>query len=283
MVTRNELRPMGRGIFFYPKGEYMKRKLASLFLIVLVVFSITPLRVNANQERKEFRVGMEVAYAPFNWSQKDDSNGAVKVEGSNEYANGYDVQIAKRIADELGLELVIVKTEWDGLLPAVQSGKIDAIIAGMSPTKEREEVLDFTHNYYESQLVLVTRKDSKYANAKNLEDFSGANIVAQLNTFHDTVIDQIPGVNHKEAMADFSAMRVAIESGKMDAYVAERPEGLSAELANDVFKMVELEKGFTVDPNDTSIAIGLNKGSKLLQPINNILNTSFAKDRKSVV
>ena len=92
----------------------------------------------------EFRVGMECGYAPFNWTQSDDSNGGVKIQGNDEYAGGYDVQIAQKIADGLGKKLVIVKTEWDGLVPAVQSGKIDAIIAGMSPTAERKESIDFT-------------------------------------------------------------------------------------------------------------------------------------------
>lgn len=252
----------------------MKNKLLRFILAFTILLSIVPVKnVEANDEREVLRVGMEVAYAPFNWSQLDDSNGAVAVEGTQEYANGYDVQIAKRIADELGMELVVVKTEWDGLLPAVQSGKIDAIIAGMSPTDERKEVLDFTQKYYESQLVLVTRKDSKYKDAKSLDDLQGAEIVAQLNTFHDTVIDQIPGVVHGSAMADFSAMRVAVQSGKVDAYVAERPEGISAQSANDDFYMIELENGFETNPEDTQIAIGLNKGSELLEPINNILKS----------
>lgn len=98
----------------------------------------------------EFRVGMECGYAPFNWTQSDDSNGGVKVEGNDEYAGGYDVQIAQKIADGLGKKLVIVKTEWDGLVPAVQSGKIDAIIAGMSPTAKRKKSIDFTDVYYTS-------------------------------------------------------------------------------------------------------------------------------------
>ena len=80
----------------------------------------------------------------------DDSNGGVKIDGNAEYAGGYDVEIAKKIADGLGKELVIVKTEWDGLVPALISGKIDAIIAGMSPTEERKETIDFSDNYYTS-------------------------------------------------------------------------------------------------------------------------------------
>src|SRR5690554_2097019 len=133
-------------------------------------------------EKEVFRVGMEAGYAPFNWTQNDDSNGAVKIEGSAEYAGGYDVEIAKRIAEGLGRELVIVKTEWDGLPPAVMSGKIDAIIAGMSPTAERLKTIDFSDIYYTSDLVMVVKKGGPYENATSLDDFAGAKITAQLNT-----------------------------------------------------------------------------------------------------
>ena len=103
-----------------------------------------------------FRVGMEVNYAPFNWTQVTEENGAYEVVNSpGEFANGYDVEMAKRIADGLGLKLEIVKIEWDGLIPALQSGKIDAIIAGMSPTEERKKEIDFSSNYYTSDLVIV--------------------------------------------------------------------------------------------------------------------------------
>lgn len=105
------------------------------------------------------RVSMECAYEPFNWTQLTDANGAVPIDGrSNEYANGYDVQIARYIAAELGMQLVVVANEWDSLVPAVQSGNVDAIIAGMSPTEEREEEVDFTDCYYSSNLVIITKK-----------------------------------------------------------------------------------------------------------------------------
>lgn len=268
----------------------MKKRIYILLVVLLSLVS-TPLasianaqnESNNNGERRLLKVGMEAAYAPFNWTQADDSNGAVPIEGSTSFANGYDVQIAKRIAEQLNMDLVVVKTEWDGLPPAVQSGKIDAIIAGMSPTAERKEQIDFTQNYYESQLVLVTRKDGKFADAKTLEDLSGAKVVAQLNTFHDTVIDQIPGVHHGEPMTDFAAMRVAVESGKVDAYVAERPEGISAELAKDSYKMIELESGFQTDPDDTAIAIGLKKGSDLLEPFNQALSTITKEEQQQIM
>lgn len=187
---------------------------------------------------------MEAGYPPFNWTQQNDANGAVKIADNAEYAGGYDVQMAKKIAEGLGKELVIVKMEWDGLVPALQSNKIDAIIAGMSPTEERKQTIDFTENYYTSDFVMVIKKGSKYEKAKSIQDFSGAKITSQLNTSNYNVIDQIKDVQKQTAMDNFPAMRVALEAGKIDGYVAERPEGISAAAANGKFAYVAFEEGF---------------------------------------
>ena len=105
------------------------------------------------------KIAMECAYAPFNWTQTTDANGAVPIQGQNGmYANGYDVQVAKYIAAELGMALEVYSYVWDSLIPAVQSGAVDAIIAGMSPTAEREEQVDFTDCYYNSNLVVIIKK-----------------------------------------------------------------------------------------------------------------------------
>lgn len=240
---------------------------------------------DAPAEGGQLRIGMECGYAPFNWTQQDDSNGAVAIEGGGGYANGYDVQIAKKIADGLGKELVIVKTEWDGLVPAVQSGSIDGIIAGMSPTAERKKSIDFSDNYYVSDLVIVVRADSEYANATSIQDFAGAKITGQLNTFHDTVIDQIEGVDHVTAMPDFPSMRVALESGIIDGYVSERPEGISASAANSKFAYVgfELENGFQYEIDDAAIAMGLKKDSDLTAQVNEILAGISQEERNQLM
>ncbi len=108
------------------------------------------------------RFGMECAYEPYNWTDIDGASfGAVPISGEGKeglYANGYDVQIAKYIAYSLGMDLEIYSIEWDSLLPALQSGTIDAIAAGMSPTAERAEQIDFSDTYYESNLVVIIRK-----------------------------------------------------------------------------------------------------------------------------
>lgn len=262
-----------------------KRRLLSIMSLVLTgaLFLTGCGSSSAKENENVFRVGMEAGYAPFNWTQMDDSNGGVKIEGGAEYAGGYDVEIAKKIAEGLGKELVIVKTEWDGLVPSLQSGKIDAIIGGMSPTEERKKSIDFSDNYYKSDLVMLVKNGGKYENATSLKDFSGAKITGQLGTFHYSVVNQIEGVNLQPAMDNFTAMRVALESGVIDGYVTERPEAISAQNANSNFKMIELEDGFVTSEEDTAIAVGLKKGSELAEKINEILAGISLDEQKSIM
>jgi putative lysine transport system substrate-binding protein len=163
------------------------------------------------------------------------------------------------------------------------SGKIDVIIAGMSPTAERKKTIDFSDNYYKSDLVMVVKKGGPYENAKSIQDFKGTKITAQLNTFHYTVIDQIEDVQKQPAMDNFPAMRVALESGVIDGYISERPEGISAETANENFKMVEFEDGFTASEEDTAIAVGVAKGSDLTEKINEIIGKISEDERKTIM
>ena len=269
----------------------MKRKFAlllamSLSLIMLLTgcggSSEAP-KDPAAEEKGTFKVGLECGYAPFNWTQMDDSNGGVKIDGAAEFAGGYDVEIAKKIAEGLGKELVIVKTEWDGLVPALTSGKIDAIIAGMSPTAERKQTIDFSDVYYKSDLVMVVKKGGQYEGATSIQDFKGAKVTAQLNTFHYSVIDQIQGVAKQPAMDNFPAMRVALESGVIDGYVSERPEGVSASAANKNFAMVAFTEGFNTSDDDTAIAVGIAKGSELTEQINKILAEISEEERTTIM
>jgi putative lysine transport system substrate-binding protein len=262
----------------------MRKKLSLLIAMSLsAVMLLTGCGTSSSKGGNTFKVGLEAGYAPFNWTQKDASNGGVKIEGSAEYAGGYDVEIAKKIAKDLGKELVIVKTEWDGLVPALTSGKIDAIIAGMSPTAERKKTIDFSGNYYKSDLVMVVKKGGKYEGATSIQDFKSAKITAQLNTFHYSVVEQIQGVAKQPAMDNFPAMRVALQSGMIDGYVSERPEGVSAEAANKDFKMVEFKTGFKTSEEDTAIAVGLKKGSALTEKINKTLAGVSEGDRKTLM
>ncbi|MGY3723942.1 putative lysine transport system permease protein [Granulicatella balaenopterae] len=257
----------------------IKRKITLLVTMLLSIVFVTIGQVNAETADDQFIVGMEAGYPPFNWTQKTNANGAVPIEGTGDYAGGYDVEIAKRIAEDLDKELVIVKTEWDGLTPALVSGKIDAIIAGMSPTEERKQSIDFSTPYYQSNYVMIVKRGGAFENATTLADFSNAKVTAQLNTFHYSLIDQIPNVKKQEAMESFPSMRVALQSGTIDAYVSEMPEGLSVEAVNDDFKMVELTDGFQAEDSDRNIAVGLKKGNPLTPEINAAIDRITPEER----
>jgi len=260
----------------------MNKNSIFFLFIVAVIIAVSAISVMAENT---FSVGLECNYAPFNWTQTDDSNGAVAIKGGGGFCGGYDVEIAKAIAEALGKELVIVKTEWDGLIPAVNAGKIDAVIAGMSPTEERKFSVDFSDPYYESDLVIVVKADGSFADAQSLEDFKGAKITAQLNTFHDTVVDQIPGVKHVTAMETFPAMIVALKSGKVDGYVSERPGAVSAKESNPDLSFVEFAegKGFEASPEDVAIAVAMKKGSTVLADVNAALSNISKEQRQELM
>ena len=252
-----------------------KLNLVLLALMAFVIFSCGGKNVNGTKkESKVLKVGMECGYAPFNWFQGDNSKGAVK-NATNGYCGGYDVEIAKLVAKGLGKDLQIVQTDWDGLLgPALGAGKVDIVIAGMSPTEERKTNLDFTDSYYKSDLVVVVGKDGKYANAKTLNDFKDAKITAQLNTLHYTVIDQLIGAKKVTAMESFPAMIVALSSKKIDGYISERPGAMAAELSNPNLKYIYFGEGqgFKYATNEVDVAIATKKGSpELVSKINEIL------------
>ena len=286
----------------------MSKRFGTALSFLLLTLSLlaglaSPLRVDAaeNQPRIEvdqealnqgletpgvLRVGMEANYAPYNWSQTTDANGAIEISNaSGEYANGYDVQIAKQIADALGLKLEIVKMEWDGLPPALQSAKIDAIVAGMSPTPEREKQIDFTDEYYGSDMVVVTLKDGPYANAQSINDFNGAKVTAQLNTFHVDLLDQMQGIDKQTPMDSFPTMISSLLSNKIDAYISDRPGALSAVAANPDLKIVSFEEGKGFDTGDIAnwSSVGLRKDSPLMEPINQALATIPDKDRENLM
>lgn len=255
----------------------------ALLLTAALVFSLAACGGSGGGSSDNvLRVGMECDYPPFNWTQLTDANGAVAL-GDGTYAGGYDVEIAKRVAASLGKELVIVKVDWDGLPPSLTSGKIDAVIAGMTNTAERRETLDFTDNYYTSDLVLVVRQDGPYAAATSLQDFAGAKITGQMGTLHYDVIDQIDGVDKQQALGDFPTMVASLTSGKIDGYVSERPGARSAAATNPNITFIEFApgSGFDFDGNDVSVAVAIRKGdTELKEAINTALAEITEEERE---
>lgn len=251
----------------------MKKIISVLFAMaaLLCLAGCGSMADNAKNENV-LRVGMECNYAPYNWSQADDSNGAVAIANVDKmYTNGYDVQVAKKIADSLGKELEIYSYEWDSLIPGVQSGKLDMIIAGMSPTSERREKIDFSDNYYTSNLVVVT-KNGALADVKSIADLDGKKIAAQSGTFHLEALSSQTKAQVSE-LADFSTMFIALGAGTIEGYIAEEPTAMAV-IEDGAYNYVALENngtGFAVEDDDVSIAVGVKKGSALKDEINGAL------------
>jgi len=223
----------------------------------------------ASGEKKVLKVAMECGYAPYNWTQPTDENGAVPISGSSDYAYGYDVMMAKHICEKLGYELEIVKLDWDSLVPAVQSGTVDCVIAGQSITAERSQMVDFTEPYYYASIITLVKSDSKYANAASVADLSGATCTSQLNTvWYDTCLPQIPDSKILPAQESAPAMLVALNSGSCDLVVTDMPTGKAALVAYPDFKLLDFsgtEGDYEVSEEEINIGISLKKGNAELK------------------
>lgn len=233
---------------------------------------------HTDSDASTLKVGMECAYAPYNWSQGDDSNGAVAIAGSSEFANGYDVQVAKQMAAAMGKRLEIVRSDWDSLVPAVQSGVVDCVIAGQSITPERLEQVAFTKPYYRATIVALTRKDSPYVKAQGVQDLKGARVTSQLNTiWYDTCLPQIPEAQILAGQADAPAMLVALQSGICDLLVTDRPTAQMAIATDPNLVLLDFAAGsddFRVEESDVQIGISVQKGNQeLLDALNHALDS----------
>lgn len=232
-----------------------------------------------------FRVGMECNYAPFNWSTTEKTETGQPISNVD-YCDGYDVIIATRIAQDLGKDVTIVKTDWDNLIPSLQNGELDAIIAGMTDTEERRESVDFTTPYYISKEVVIVQANSPLANITNIQELSGHRVVGQMGTLYDTIIDQIEGVIHVEAATDFPAAINALQHGDVDAVTSELPVAIGVVAANPDLAFVEFEgdNGFSGSQQDASVSIAIQKGNtELLNAVQAALDKITEDERQSIM
>ena len=266
------------------------KKLLLLFLSLVCVFSLASCRqTKFNPNKGVLRVGLECAYAPFNWTEvaKTDSNVPIKGKVSS-YAEGYDIMIARRIAEELGYELEIYKYEFDGLIMALNNGSIDLIIAGMSPTEERKQSINFSDAYYRSEHVLLLQKTSKYVNAKTFEDLSGAKVIGQKGTLYDDLAKQISqknsSVKYQAPLDTVNAILVPLRAGALDLTVLEEPVAIGICEADSSFTYIKLDSKFDVADEDLDVAIGVRKvDTDLLSQVNAALAKITQEERISMM
>ena len=228
------------------------------------------------------RVGMECNYAPFNWSTTT-TNDTTQPISSVDYCDGYDVVIATKLAEATNRKVQIVKLDWDNLILSLNNNQIDAIIAGMTDTAEREQEVAFTDPYYESEEVMIVKASGSYTKATSIQDFSGAKVQGQMNTIYDQVIDQINGVIHMPAAESFPAAVQALQSGAIDGVVSELPVANGVVAANKDLAIVRFASTKNFDA-DTTVSVAVRKtDTDLKDALNVALKDISTSDREKLM
>ncbi len=281
------------------KGNIMRRITAMLLAIVMMLAltacggsAAAPAETQAapatGVEDGVLTVAMECAYAPYNWTQSDDSNGAVPIANvPGSYANGYDVMIAKMICEANGWELELIQSDWDSLVPGVQTGTFDAVIAGQSMTAERSEQVDFAGPYFYATIVCLTKADSPFASATSIADLSGGSCTAQIATiWYDQCLPQIEGANVQTAAETAPAMLMALETGTVDFVCTDMPTAQGAVAAYPSMKILDFsgtdgDFQFTEEVRAENVNIGVSLiyvNTELKTAIDSVLSGMTVED-----
>lgn len=242
-----------------------------------------PLAAIPGTEDGVLTVGMECAYAPYNWTQMDGSNGAVAiVNNPGAYANGYDVMMAKKICEAYGWELEIMAIEWSGLTPALNAGTIDMVIAGQSMTEERMAEVEMAGPYFYASIVCVTKADSEFASATGISQLTGTCTAQEGTIWYDSCLPQIAGAQVMPQSETAPAMIMAVESGTVDFICTDVPTAMGACATYDDLVILDFtgsDDNFQVDEGEINIGVSVAKGNTALQDaVNAVLNEMTAED-----
>lgn len=204
-------------------------------------------------------VGMSADYAPYEFH--------TIIDGKDQII-GFDVDVANEIASSLGVELEIREMDFGMLLAALQSGKIDMVISGMSPNAEREKSVDFSDVYYKAvqSILVLDRNKNIYT---SLEDLANKKIGVQMGAIQARIAEeQIENANITE-LTKVDQLITELKSGKIDAVVVEKPVAETILTTNEDLFLTEIP----VKYDDGGAAIAVKKGSSdLLDEVNNIID-----------
>ena len=255
----------------------------ALALMMVLTMAACGKKQETGVEDGVLTVGMECAYAPYNWAQTDDSNGAVPIANvPGAYANGYDVMMAKKICEANGWKLEVKKLDWDSLVPAVQTGEIDCAIAGQSMTAEREEIVDFAGPYLYASIVCLVRKDSPLAAAKGISELTGTCTSQRGTIWYDTCLPQIKGATIQSAADDAGTMLAAVNSKTCDFVCTDMPTAQGAVITYPDLTILDFsgtENDFQVSAEEINIGISVREGNKVLKDaMDTVLSPMTASD-----
>ena len=261
------------------------KKIIAMILAIVMMMSLAACSGGATTgvEDGVLTVGMECAYAPYNWTQTDDSNGAVPISNvPGAYANGYDVMMAKKICEANGWQLEIRKLDWESLVPAVQTGEIDCAIAGQSMPAERDELVDFAGPYIYASIVCLVQKDSALATATGISQLTGTCTSQRGTIWYETCLPQVKGATIQSAADDAGAMLMAVSSGTCDFVCTDMPTAQGAVISYPNLTILDFSNSsdnFQVSDEEINIGVSVRDGNKtLLDAMNAVLNPMSADD-----
>ena len=275
----------------------MSKKLLFLGLSLLGVASINLTACGSSVSNNTLVIGMECAYQPFNWTEAKANEFTLPIDGTNEYADGYDIAIAKYLSEDLNRPVVIKRIEWDDLIPSLNNGAINMVLAGMSSTAERRKTIDFTDPYLESDLAFLVRTENlPSGNSKEhpatyqelLTLFNGQNLICQAGVVGEDIIEDYfvsadgVSIHHSEALPTYPLAALDVQKGLAFAMPAELPvveamanlDGLSVLYCNYSF----LSEG---DLEGLKVNIGLKKGNDQLREDLNASLERLSQERRS--
>lgn len=264
--------------------KYVVLALFCCFIGGFIIFSRTEQEISAP---KILRIGVECDYAPNNWEENNPSEYSVPLSNhQGYYADGYDIQIAKIVADNMKCTLEVKKLAWDHLIPALLRGEIDAIFSGMLDNKERRRMINFSDTYEvsETEYAVIVNTSTKYVMASKLTDFKGAKFTGQKSTNLYSAISQVPGAIALPAVDTVTEMLEAVTSGRADASVINLDTGRSYEVVHKNLKVIRFPKGRGFNVGFSGICAGVRKNDKeLLSKINDAIEGIKKSERRSIM
>ena len=204
-------------------------------------------------------IGTCADYPPYEWHLIKD--------GKDEII-GFDIDIAQAIADELGVELEIKDMDFDGLIPALSTGKIDMIIAGMNPTEERKQSVDFTDIYYTQKDALVIKSEDA-ENIQSENDLKKASLATQKATIQETyLLENFPDAA-LQSVPKWNTAILSLVTGKVDAVLMVETVAKQYVEQNEGLEIAGFDVAST--PNESAIAVAKDN-KDFLDAVNDILD-----------
>ena len=197
-------------------------------------------------------VGTSADYPPYEFHATVDGNDKIV---------GFDMDIAQEVADDLGVKLEIKDMDFDGLLVALQSNKIDMVFAGMTPTEERKENADFSDIYYEATHRFILRSGEE-ASVKSFDDLKGKKIGVQKGSIQEGIAKDNFDESNIKSLAKVTDLILDLKNNKVDAILVE--EGV-AKLYCEKNEGIAVADNFVVKDDNGGAAIAFNKGQAELQ------------------